>query len=547
MNEGNNSDDMQINISDIDDNLKKNKEINQENVDKVKEQNKMEENEIDEPFAIQESDVLKDEMKSISSQGNEISNKEKQNNQHNNIEEKVNNYLEKNENNKEEELQEKNSLSQTYNDNNENDQEKKSNLNEENKSDNLTENIQNENTQNKNNPIDNNDDNQNTVSESKLDKQSTEKQEYIENKEQINKEDNENITPQKQVKDEEIQNNNTNEEEQKILKNNNKSQEKGGESKKNLHSLPKGRKYFELSQLKPFKPFFFPNPEKVYIKENQNIRRLFGFKPPKIKQKLKIHSSNSNTNIIQFNRGLSEEPKQYEDYSSKKDFNSQSNVEKTEKHQSEQDELTYKEMLKYMNARRANNGTVSYLNLSPKKTDLKITKLQKQKNALKILEDKSHPYSNRWSNKILEARYQSNIKVTGFLSGVPQFKLQKLKRNKLPLLTPSASAGNIYANSSPINYLKETKTSQKDEITFPLILRYFSQKGNVKSTQKNLKKQTNNNDKNNSNEMYENQEEQIENKDNENSKENEANNKNNSNNEINLRNKDNNIDYIPSN
>ena len=173
-------------------------------------------------------------------------------------------------------------------------------------------------------------------------------------------------------------------------------------------------------------------------------------------------------------------------------------------------------MLKYMNARRANNGTVSYLNFSSKKPGLKITKLQKQKNALKILEDKSHPYSNRWSNKILEARYQSNIKVTGFLSGVPQFKLQKLKRNKLPLLTPSASAGNICASSSPINYLKETKTSQKDEITFPLILRYFSQKANVKSIQKNLKKQTNDNDKNNSNEMYENQEEQIENKNNEN-------------------------------
>ena len=70
MNEGDNSNDMQINISDIEDDFKKDKEIYQENIDEVKEQNKMEENEIDEPFAIQESDVLKDEMKSISSQSN---------------------------------------------------------------------------------------------------------------------------------------------------------------------------------------------------------------------------------------------------------------------------------------------------------------------------------------------------------------------------------------------------------------------------------------------------------------------------------------------
>ena len=91
MNEGDNSDDMQVNISDIDDDFKKDKEIYQENVDDVKEQNKMEENELDEAFAIQESNMLKDE----SSQDNEIINKEEQNNQHDNIEEKINNYLKK--------------------------------------------------------------------------------------------------------------------------------------------------------------------------------------------------------------------------------------------------------------------------------------------------------------------------------------------------------------------------------------------------------------------------------------------------------------------
>ena len=89
-------------------------------------------------------------------------------------------------------------------------------------------------------------------------------------------------------------------------------------------------------------------------------------------------------------------------------------------------------MIRYINAQNKRNRTKNAISSKKMKASIKKTKEKKEQNILRILNDKNNPYSNLWTNQLLATRYRVNLKVDGFLNGVPQFKIHKLKDCELP-------------------------------------------------------------------------------------------------------------------
>ena len=140
----------------------------------------------------------------------------------------------------------------------------------------------------------------------------------------------------------------------------------------------------------------------------------------------------------------------------------------TDIEENKKNELNQSDMIKYMSTKNAN--TRYYL--SKPKPNMKKLRAKYEQKILKILNDKANPYSNSWTNQILASRYQVNLKVNGFLNGIPQFKIKKLKDCELPnIYYPSSTKVSKYRTSQRMSY----ENKQSGNIQFPLILRFFGE------------------------------------------------------------------------
>lgn len=201
-----------------------------------------------------------------------------------------------------------------------------------------------------------------------------------------------------------------------------------------------------IHQRRPFKPIIYKRPEELYIKEIEHYKRVQMIK--KMNGKVDFNSSKKirQSEIDNIN--------QEED--------------NTDIEENKKNELNQSDMIKYMSTKNAN--TRYYL--SKPKPNMKQLRAKYEQKILKILNDKANPYSNSWTNQILASRYQVNLKVKGFLNGIPQFKIKKLKDCELPnIYYPSSTKVSKYRTSQRMSY----ENKQSGNIQFPLILRFFGE------------------------------------------------------------------------
>ena len=218
------------------------------------------------------------------------------------------------------------------------------------------------------------------------------------------------------------------------------------ENNKSRNHLQYSTSYNSKAQKNQFKPILFQNPEELYIKEIEQYKRNH------LLRKLKIKTSEPYSTSMKSKENQKE---------------SEAENAKMEK------EPSQKEMLKYIMAH--NNRVNKNKKLSMKKTKLSLQKNKErhEQNMLRILNDKNNPYSNSWTNQILATRYQVNLQVNGFLNGVPQFKLHKIKDELPSLYSPGSTKNSKFRATQMIDKKKERQNSK---IAFPLIYSYFGEK-----------------------------------------------------------------------
>ena len=199
-----------------------------------------------------------------------------------------------------------------------------------------------------------------------------------------------------------------------------------------------------IHQRRPFKPIIYKRPEELYIKEIEHYKRI---------QMIKKMNGK-----VDFNASKKIRQSEIDNINQEED--------NTDIEENKKNELNQSDMIKYMSTKNAN--TRYYL--SKPKPNMKQLRAKYEQKILKILNDKANPYSNSWTNQILASRYQVNLKVNGFLNGIPQFKIKKLKDCELPnIYYPSSTKVSKYRTSQRMSY----ENKQSGNIQFPLILRFF--------------------------------------------------------------------------
>ena len=234
--------------------------------------------------------------------------------------------------------------------------------------------------------------------------------------------------------------------------NNEQSNNQSPPNKENSKSISRNHQYSTvrsnslIHQRRPFKPIIYKRPEELYIKEIEHYKRIQMIK--KMNGKVDFNASKK---IRQ---------------SEIDNINQEEN--NTDIEENKKNELNQSDMIKYMSIKNAN--TRYYL--SKPKPNMKQLRAKYEQKILKILNDKANPYSNSWTNQILASRYQVNLKVNGFLNGIPQFKIKKLKDCELPHINyPSSTKVSKYRTSQRMSY----ENKQSGNIQFPLILRFFGE------------------------------------------------------------------------
>ena len=234
--------------------------------------------------------------------------------------------------------------------------------------------------------------------------------------------------------------------------NNEQSNNQSPPNKENSKSISRNHQYSTvrsnslIHQRRPFKPIIYKRPEELYIKEIEHYKRIQMIK--KMNGKVDFNASKKirQSDIDNIN--------QEED--------------NTDIEENKKNELNQSDIIKYMSTKNAN--TRYYL--SKPKPNMKQLRAKYEQKILKILNDKANPYSNSWTNQILASRYQVNLKVNGFLNGIPQFKIKKLKDCELPhIYYPSSTKVSKYRTSQRMSY----ENKQSGNIQFPLILRFFGE------------------------------------------------------------------------
>lgn len=201
-----------------------------------------------------------------------------------------------------------------------------------------------------------------------------------------------------------------------------------------------------IHQRRPFKPIIYKRPEELYIKEIEHYKRI---------QMIKKMNGK-----VDFNASKKIRQSEIDNINQEED--------NTDIEENKKNELNQSDMIKYMSTKNAN--TRYYL--SKPKPNMKQLRAKYEQKILKILNDKANPYSNSWTNQILASRYQVNLKVNGFLNGIPQFKIKKLKDCELPhIYYPSSTKVSKYRTSQRMSY----ENKQSGNIQFPLILRFFGE------------------------------------------------------------------------
>ena len=201
-----------------------------------------------------------------------------------------------------------------------------------------------------------------------------------------------------------------------------------------------------IHQRRPFKPIIYKRPEELYIKEIEHYKRI---------QMIKKMNGK-----VDFNASKKIRQSEIDNINQEED--------NTDIEENKKNELNQSDMIKYMSTKNAN--TRYYL--SKPKPNMKKLRAKYEQKILKILNDKANPYSNSWTNQILASRYQVNLKVNGFLNGIPQFKIKKLKDCELPnIYYPSSTKVSKYRTSQRMSY----ENKQSGNIQFPLILRFFGE------------------------------------------------------------------------
>ena len=201
-----------------------------------------------------------------------------------------------------------------------------------------------------------------------------------------------------------------------------------------------------IHQRRPFKPIIYKRPEELYIKEIEHYKRI---------QMIKKMNGK-----VDFNASKKIRQSEIDNINQEED--------NTDIEENKKNELNQSDMIKYMSTKNAN--TRYYL--SKPKPNMKQLRAKYEQKILKILNDKANPYSNSWTNQILASRYQVNLKVNGFLNGIPQFKIKKLKDCELPdRYYPSSTKVSMYRTSQRMSY----ENKQSGNIQFPLILRFFGE------------------------------------------------------------------------
>ena len=234
--------------------------------------------------------------------------------------------------------------------------------------------------------------------------------------------------------------------------NNEQSNNQSPPNKENSKSISRNHQYSTvrsnslIHQRRPFKPIIYKRPEELYIKEIEHYKRIQMIK--KINEK------------VDFNASKKIRQSEIDNINQEED--------NTDIEENKKNELNQSDMIKYMSTKNAN--TRYYL--SKPKPNMKQLRAKYEQKILKILNDKANPYSNSWTNQILASRYQVNLKVNGFLNGIPQFKIKKLKDCELPnIYYPSSTKVSKYRTSQRMSY----ENKQSGNIQFPLILRFFGE------------------------------------------------------------------------
>ena len=232
--------------------------------------------------------------------------------------------------------------------------------------------------------------------------------------------------------------------------NNEQSNNQSPPNKENSKSISRNHQYSTvrsnslIHQRRPFKPIIYKRPEELYIKEIEHYKRI---------QMIKKMNGK-----VDFNASKKIRQSEIDNINQEED--------NTDIEENKKNELNQSDMIKYMSTKNAN--TRYYL--SKPKPNMKQLRAKYEQKILKILNDKANPYSNSWTNQILASRYQVNLKVNGFLNGIPQFKIKKLKDCELPnIYYPSSTKVSKYRTSQRMSY----ENKQSGNIQFPLILRFF--------------------------------------------------------------------------
>ena len=186
--------------------------------------------------------------------------------------------------------------------------------------------------------------------------------------------------------------------------NNEQSNNQSPPNKENSKSISRNHQYSTvrsnslIHQRRPFKPIIYKRPEELYIKEIEHYKRI---------QMIKKMNGK-----VDFNASKKIRQSEIDNINQEED--------NTDIEENKKNELNQSDMIKYMSTKNAN--TRYYL--SKPKPNMKQLRAKYEQKILKILNDKANPYSNSWTNQILASRYQVNLKVNGFLNGIPQFKIK---------------------------------------------------------------------------------------------------------------------------
>ena len=236
------------------------------------------------------------------------------------------------------------------------------------------------------------------------------------------------------------------------IPNNEQSNNQSPPNEENSKSISRNHQYSTvrsnslIHQRRPFKPIIYKRPEELYIKEIEHYKRI---------QMIKKMNGK-----VDFNASKKIRQSEIDNINQEED--------NTDIEENKKNELNQSDMIKYMSTKNAN--TRYYL--SKPKPNMKQLRAKYEQKILKILNDKANPYSNSWTNQILASRYQVNLKVNGFLNGIPQFKIKKLKDCELPnIYYPSSTKVSKYRTSQRMSY----ENKQSGNIQFPLILRFFGE------------------------------------------------------------------------